>query len=359
MFKNCFMMAERNVSLSRNQSALSKSPSAMRNQGISKTPSMLSKSPSISRNPFQAIKSSLSRGPSDWSQAVTNKMAGPAKAVLRRPAQTWKDRAVSLGAVSDRVVAIFDYDATRDDELTLRRGMLIQVLSRDSRISGDDGWWTGCIDDRVGIFPNTYVAGRNEAVGLLGTGDIAGVPTSSSPSPLILREIDYASLDLKEVIGMGGFGKVYRGIWHGTEVAVKAVLPEPGDAASATVEGVRREARLFWLLRHRNIIALRGACLTEPNLCLVMEYARGGSLNRVLSGRMLAPDVLVDWAMQIASGMQYLHEEAKLPLVHRDLKSSNSKFIVSRPFGYFATSFVEGFFLTPSSVFLPFVLARI
>jgi len=314
-------MAEWNVSLSRNPSALCKSPSAVRNQGtLSKTPSMLSKSPSISRNPFQAIKSSLSRGPSDWSQAVTNKMGG--KAVLRRPAQTWKDRAVSLGAVSDRVVAIFDYDATRDDELTLRRGMLIQVLSRDSRISGDDGWWTGCIDDCVGIFPNTYVAGRNEAVGLLGTGNI---PTSSSPSPLILREIDYSSLDLNEVIGMGGFGKVYRGIWHGTEVAVKAVLPEPGDAAIATVESVRREARLFWLLRHRNIIALRGACLTEPNLCLVMEYARGGSLNRVLSGRMLAPDVLVDWATQIANGMLYLHEEAKLPLVHRDLKSSNSK----------------------------------
>jgi len=326
MNKNRFMMAERNISLSRNPSALSKSPSATRNSGtVLKTPSMLSKSPSISRNPFQAIKSSFSRGPSDWSQAVTNKMTGPAKAVLRRPAQTWKDRAVSLGAVSDCVVAIFDYDATRDDELTLRRGMLIQVLSRDSRISGDDGWWTGCIDDRVGIFPNTYVAGRNEAVGLLGAGDLTGVATSSSPSPLILREIDYASLDLKEVIGMGGFGKVYRGIWHGAEVAVKAVLPEPGDAAIATVESVRREARLFWLLRHRNIIALRGACLTEPNLCLVMEYARGGSLNRVLSGRMLAPDVLVDWATQIANGMNYLHEEAKLPLVHRDLKSSNSK----------------------------------
>ena len=299
----------------------------MRNQGtLSKTPTALTKSPSISRNPFLAIKSSLSRGPSDWSHAVTNKMAAPAKAVLRRPA-TWKDRAVSLGAVADRVVAIFDYDATRDDELTLRRGMLIQVLSRDSRISGDDGWWTGCIDDRVGIFPNTYVAGRNETVGLFGTGNIAGVPTSSSPSPLILREIDYSSLDLKEVIGMGGFGKVYRGIWQGAEVAVKAVLPDPGDAASATVESVRREARLFWLLRHRNIIALCGACLTEPNLCLVMEYARGGSLSRVLSGRMLAPDVLVDWATQIAHGMHYLHEEAKLPLVHRDLKSSNSKSI--------------------------------
>jgi mitogen-activated protein kinase kinase kinase 9 len=291
---------------------------------IVKSPSMLSKSPSISRNPFHAIKSSWSKGPADWSQAVVNRVNGPGKSVLRRPASAWKDRAVSLGAFAEHVVVIFDYDATRDDELTLRRGKLVQVLSRDSRISGDDGWWTGCIDERVGIFPSTYVAERTEAVGLLGTGDVAGVSNLASPSPLILPEIDYASLRLEEVIGVGGFGKVYRGFWRNTEVAVKAVLPDPGETAGTAVENVRREAKLFWFLRHRNIIALLGACLQEPNLCLVMEYARGGPLNRVLSGKRLAPDVLVDWAMQIAEGMHYLHEEAKLPLVHRDLKSSNS-----------------------------------
>jgi len=289
--------------------------------GIVKTPSMLSKSPSISRNPFHAIKSSWSKGPGDWSQAVVNRVNGPTKSVHR-----WKDRAdraVSMGAVADRVIVIFDYDATRDDELTLRRGTFVQVLSRDSRISGDDGWWTGCIEDRVGIFPSTYVAERTEAAGLLVPGDVAGV--ASSPSPLIFPEIDYASLKLEEVIGLGGFGKVYRGIWRNTEVAVKAALPDPGETVGTAVENMRREARLFWLLRHRNIIALLGACLKEPNLCLVMEYARGGSLNRVLSGRRIAPDVLVDWTMQIAAGMHYLHQEAKLPLVHRDLKSSNSK----------------------------------
>jgi len=60
-------------------------------------------------------------------------------------------------------------------------------------------------------------------------------------------------------------------------------------------------------------------------VCLVMEYARGGSLNRCLIGRRIPPDVLVDWATQIARGMLYLHEDAPMPLVHRDLKSSNSK----------------------------------
>ncbi|CAG10052.1 unnamed protein product, partial [Tetraodon nigroviridis] len=37
------------------------------------------------------------------------------------------------------------------------------------------------------------------------------------------------------------------------------------------------------------------------------------------------PHILVNWAVQIARGMQYLHEEAVVSIIHRDLKSSNSK----------------------------------
>ena len=90
-----------------------------------------------------------------------------------------------------------------------------------------------------------------------------------------------------------------------------------------------QEAKLFWLLKHENIvIALKGVCLVEPNLCLVMEYARGGSLSRVLQQRRLAvpPNVLTDWAVQIARGIHYLHTSAPIPLIHRDLKSSNGEY---------------------------------
>lgn len=85
-----------------------------------------------------------------------------------------------------------------------------------------------------------------------------------------------------------------------------------------------KEAKLFCLLQHENIVSLEGVCLQEPNLCLVLEYCRGGSLNRVLAGRKIRPDVLVDWAIQIARGMDYLHSENSL--IHRDLKSSNGEF---------------------------------
>ncbi|ESN99149.1 hypothetical protein HELRODRAFT_153784, partial [Helobdella robusta] len=54
--------------------------------------------------------------------------------------------------------AIFDYEAIREDELSFRKGDQIQVLSRDARISGDDGWWTGEFNNKIGIFPSAYVA---------------------------------------------------------------------------------------------------------------------------------------------------------------------------------------------------------
>lgn len=138
-------------------------------------------------------------------------------------------------------------------------------------------------------------------------------------------EIDFSELTLEEIIGVGGFGKVYRAVWQGSEVAVKAARRDPDEDAEQTLESVRQEAKLFAMLNHPNIMALLGVCLLEPNLCLVMEYARGGPLNRALAGKRIPPCTLVDWAVQIARGMLYLHSQAIVPIIHRDLKSSNSK----------------------------------
>jgi len=209
--------------------------------------------------------------------------------------------------------AIFDYEATCDDEISLHRGKHVRVLSRDARISGDEGWWTGVVEGHVGIFPSAYIV-QQEVLDRI--------------SPVKMRrpfEIEFEDIDLREIIGVGGFGKVYRGLWHGEEVAVKAACQEAGETMNSTVEKVRQEAKLFWLLDHDNIIALKGVCLHGPNICLVMEYAKGGSLSCILTGSHIPADVLVDWAIQIAKGMHYLHEVAPLQLVHRDLKSSNSK----------------------------------
>ncbi|XP_068575780.1 mitogen-activated protein kinase kinase kinase 21 [Cebidichthys violaceus] len=216
--------------------------------------------------------------------------------------------------------AAYDYEASGEDELSLRRGDVVEVLSKDATISGDEGWWTGKINHRVGIFPSNYVTYQPAIYRLPATSGSVGareqVPTPPS-------QIPFSELVLEEIIGVGGFGKVYRGTWKDQEVAVKAARQDPDEDITATAGGVKQEAKLFSMLQHPNIIKLEGVCLEEPNLCLVMEYARGGTLNRALTGRRIPPHILVNWAVQIARGMLYLHEEAVVPIIHRDLKSSN------------------------------------
>ncbi|XP_067844688.1 mitogen-activated protein kinase kinase kinase 21-like [Heptranchias perlo] len=218
--------------------------------------------------------------------------------------------------------AVFDYEASAEDELSLRQGDVLEVLSTDAKVSGDEGWWTGKIGERVGIFPSNYVT-RNPARPRGKAGELSTQAGVGVGAQAVATEIEFSQLTLQEIIGVGGFGKVYRGTWMGQLVAVKAARRDPDEEVGATAESARREARLFSMLRHRNIIALRGVCLQEPNLCLVMEYAQGGPLNRALAGRRIPPRTLVNWAVQIARGMCYLHAEAIVPIIHRDLKSSN------------------------------------
>lgn len=225
--------------------------------------------------------------------------------------------------------AVYDYEASGEDELSLRRGDVVEVLSKDVAISGDEGWWTGKIHHRVGIFPSNYVTYQPAIYHRLPAGGAAGVRQSGPSSPV---QIIFSELVLEEIIGVGGFGKVYRGTWKDQEVAVKAARQDPDEDITATANSVKQEAKLFFMLQHPNIIKLEGVCLEEPNLCLVMEYARGGTLNRALTGRRIPPHILVNWAVQIARGMHYLHEEAVVPIIHRDLKSSNSKKTFSNHF---------------------------
>lgn len=232
--------------------------------------------------------------------------------------------------------ALYDYEAHGEDELSLRRGQLVEVLSQDSAVSGDEGWWAGKVRRRLGIFPANYVAPCRPAA----RPTPPPAPPPPPPRPGSPVHVDFELLELKELIGAGGFGQVYRATWQGQEVAVKAARCDPEQDAAAAAESVRREARLFSMLRHPNIIELRGVCLRQPHLCLVLEFARGGALNRALAAANAAPDpctpgprgarripphVLVNWAVQIARGMLYLHEEAVVSILHRDLKSSNSE----------------------------------
>ncbi|KAG8006293.1 Mitogen-activated protein kinase kinase kinase 11, partial [Nibea albiflora] len=251
----------------------------------------------------------------------------PLKNIFSRgPLSNWKNLEQSQkGNFTNPVwTALFDYEASCKDELTLRKGDLVEVLSLDSEISGDEGWWAGKVNNKVGIFPSNYGSFKPNGYGKL---PASGVVAELGPAVVGEFEpepVDFGELSLEEVIGVGGFGKVYRGTWKGALVAVKAARQDPDEDISVTAQNVRQEARLFAMLTHPNIIALKGVCLQEPNLCLIMEYASGGPLSRALAGRRIPPHVLVNWAVQIAKGMLYLHSEAIVPVIHRDLKSNNN-----------------------------------
>ncbi|XP_065183377.1 mitogen-activated protein kinase kinase kinase 20-like [Sycon ciliatum] len=128
-------------------------------------------------------------------------------------------------------------------------------------------------------------------------------------------EISIDDLEFLEFIGGGAFGSVYRGFWKPKNqiVAIKKyATPE-----SST------EVAILAKLAHRNIIQLYGAITADPNQCFVTEYASNGSLYDYLAEHTLDCTEILTWARQIAMGMNYLHNEAPQPVIHRDLKSRN------------------------------------
>lgn len=216
-------------------------------------------------------------------------------------------------------IVIGDFRGIFPDELTLAIGEKIEIISKDTVVSRNIGWWTGRNEKgKIGIFPAACVKV------VLNTTEASEL-TLEHEYPL---EIPYSDLVLKEVVGVGGFGKVHRAVYKGEDVAVKVAKNTTFDNLKA-VQEVISEAEKFARLAHQNVCALVGVVLVK-DISLVMEYARGGALSEVLHKKniSLPVDVILNWATQIASGMSYLHHEAQPSLIHRDLKSSNSKLAV-------------------------------
>lgn len=57
-------------------------------------------------------------------------------------------------SVKEMCRVLFPYEAANDDELTLKEGDLITLLSREV---ADQGWWRGELRGKVGVFPDNFV----------------------------------------------------------------------------------------------------------------------------------------------------------------------------------------------------------
>jgi len=122
------------------------------------------------------------------------------------------------------------------------------------------------------------------------------------------------------------------------------------------VEELKNELALVAKLKHKNLVRLVGVCLEQQERLLVYEFVPNRSLDHILFGNVLvcydrssetrntlqlmstrflniATDIKkreqLDWGKRlriirgIARGLQYLHEDSQLKVVHRDLKASN------------------------------------
>ncbi|KAL3839495.1 hypothetical protein ACJIZ3_024086 [Penstemon smallii] len=128
----------------------------------------------------------------------------------------------------------------------------------------------------------------------------------------------------KELLGTGGFGKVYRGVMANSniQIAVKRVSHESRQGMKEFVAEIVSIGRL----RHRNLVPLLGYCRRKGELLLVYEYMPNGSLDKFLHDQ---PKCTLNWDQRfrvikgVASGLLYLHEEWEQVVVHRDIKASN------------------------------------
>ncbi|KAL2957086.1 hypothetical protein AAZX31_18G124200 [Glycine max] len=175
-------------------------------------------------------------------------------------------------------------------------------------------------------------------------------------SVFTLREMEQATFSFSDdnLLGKGGFGRVYRGTLKSGEVVAIKKMELPAIKAAEGEREFRVEVDLLSRLDHPNLVSLIGYCADGKNRFLVYEYMHNGNLQDHLNGKsctqnphyvkiFLHPSSInqcvilgigerkMDWPLRLkvalgaAKGLAYLHSSSCLgiPIVHRDFKSTN------------------------------------
>ncbi|KAI3764851.1 hypothetical protein L2E82_14868 [Cichorium intybus] len=135
-------------------------------------------------------------------------------------------------------------------------------------------------------------------------------------------EIDANELDFTNSVDISK-GTFAIASWRGTQVAVKK-LGDELFTDEDKVRAFRDELELFQKIRHPNVVQFLGAVTQSSPMMIVIEYLPKGDLRAFLKRKgALKPITALKYAMDIARGMSYLHENKPEPIIHRDLEPSN------------------------------------
>ncbi|KAL3717279.1 hypothetical protein ACJRO7_008799 [Eucalyptus globulus] len=146
--------------------------------------------------------------------------------------------------------------------------------------------------------------------------------------PEVLNRFAYN--DLKTItngfdkkLGEGGFGYVFEGtLSDGTKVAVKHL-----DGFGQVKKSFLAEVETIGSIHHVNLVRLVGFCAQKSHKLLIYEYMSNGSLDRWIFHK--SNECVLDWQqrkkiiLDIAKGLNYLHEECRHKIVHLDIKPQN------------------------------------